>query len=414
MTSLLEEKRLPLQPPVFSGDTVKFHPDNFADCVFPKQKHEYFCGLLGNSLEANLKKLDPMELFAIAEWAATDLNGYAFGPHANEDFSEFFDAFRDVYKTKLDANQQKEIEVLIAVAAGVDEDDSAQIKQAFRERLEVFLGDESQIDSIDTVEKAKDVAFTLFGGVRQIEENSPAIHLAHLLYVGNDGDVDVIKGVMHRLRALQMVHFTGNGFGDEQAVIPGDYEDEWREDTMVDVWVATGRRCYESYIAGKADGRALFGLDELGMVVDTQEDQVTLKETAKIVARDNFDDPIVLKIQVMEKYILEDEDEKRVFIESTGPFSVVEQVSVPFVIKSLPRENLSECYPDLSPELIRRMETLLFDAEPLFPVPQPEGGGEYGKKIVKAALFLIGAFALYKYALRPLFFRAREWWKASP
>ena len=297
MTSLFDEKSSPLVSPVISGNTVNFHPQNFGECLLPKQQHNYFYDLLGDALEESLQRLDPGELFAIAKWAATDLNAYVFGADANAEFSEFFDVFWDVYKDKLDEDQQNEIEVLYAVAAGVEQDDSAQVKLAFKARLEVFLGDESQIDSIDTVKKAKNVAFALFGGVRQLEVIPPVKHLTHLLYVAEDGDVDVIKGVMHRLRTFQEAYFTENGFGDNQAVIPGAYEEEWGM-AMVDVWVATGRRCYESYVAGNADGRALFGLNELGMVVDTQNYPLILNAKANVVAQDNFDDPVIVKIQV--------------------------------------------------------------------------------------------------------------------
>ena len=328
---------------IVPSDSESSSSEDFTSCSC--EKYQYFKGLLeaGEGLPQALSEMEGDMLFEIAQWVAEELN-------ADDGFDQFFGAFWGVYKTVLNADEQQEIEILYAIAQGAGEDLNPNVVQEFNQRLTAFLGDERQIGSIRTVRQAQNVAFALFGGIRSLMEHALTKHLARLFFVAGEGDIDVIKGAMSQLRALQVKYFTVNGFMERQVSIDAFY-DAGEDNTMIHVWVATGRRCYKSYVEGQADGRFLFGSENPGMVVHTQKSE-GLKEKAREIASAHFDDPVLLKIEVAQRYIFEDVEGKWVFIQSTGPLSVQSEESVPMVIEPLPRENLNVLYPKMAPELI--------------------------------------------------------------
>ncbi len=226
-------------------------PSKFTDCLTHDEKYAFFKRLtedfgVKDSFINDLKALSQDELFEIAKWAAKDLNSYRFGNAADAELNQFFAAYWEVCTDKLSGSQFDEIEIHYAVAVGIDKYDRKEVQREFSKRLKLFLGDSTQIKFIRTVEDARRVALSLFGGAKSTFKYPQTNQLAALLRDQN-ANITTIKKVMCQLRKLQIVHFASKGFAERLALIPIDIPDSAGRPSLLGYRIKNGlprESCY--------------------------------------------------------------------------------------------------------------------------------------------------------------------------
>ena len=358
-----------------------------------------------------LQKLDAGNLYGMATWALPRFSTSEFGKEEHTIFTRFFEGFQKVYKDSLEPGQQEQWEISYAThlgTKGLHEKPFKELSSAFNQQLQVFLGDSEKIKSVSTIEKAQDVAFALFGGVRNVESSSSE-HLARIVQVASNADCSLIQLVMHQLRKEQEAYFTQVGFlGRVTFAIVPDEAKAKEEGKEVDVAIAGGSRSIQAYLKGETDGRFLFGSDQPGLVIHRGKDRGALQSEAISLAKRQYDAPVVYKTKVAEKYIFQDaKGLHKIFIEHVKKLDLPEIDLVDMQVDLLPLENLQKLYPDASGSQRKRLEKLLFGKDDPLP-PVKEEGTLTWKRVLQVAGVILGSLLFYKYVVRPLLLKSQE------
>ena len=178
-----------------------------------KSQEDYTAELI--QLDAG--NLNALALFVIRECAVQE--------HLETHFTHFVEAFYAIEEEdyELGVGQTGVIEVDLVKRVGsnhphvqlIPVDNREARIDAMEESLRDFLVPVDDIAEINTALKAKDVAAVWFSGVKSLPDNNDhARHLKRLVQVVTDeaGDLDLVKGVMTRLRAAQEEHFGSEWF----------------------------------------------------------------------------------------------------------------------------------------------------------------------------------------------------------
>ena len=368
-------------------------------------------------LTETLQKLDAGDLYGMATWALPRLSTAEFGEEGKKVFTRFFEGFQKVYEKKLEPGQQEQWEILYAIHVGekgLSKECFQELSSMFNQQLQAFLGDAEQIKSVSTMEKAQNVAFALFGGVRHCESSSSS-HLARLVQVASDTDYLLIQLVMHRVRKEQEAYFTQVGFLGRVTRLTVTEEVKGK-DEEVKVAIAGGSRSIQAYLTGKVDGRFLFGSDQSGLVVHRGKSRSALQSEAISLAKRQYDDPVVHQITVAQKYIFQDDKGlQKIFIEHVKQLDLPEIDLVDMQVDLLPLEGLQKLYPEASASQRKRLEKLLFGKEdPELPVkgdsgpPVKEEGTPTWKRALQVAGVILGSLLFYKYVVRPILLKRQE------
>jgi len=205
-------------------------PSKFTDCLTPEKKYAFFKQLtedfgVKDRFIDDLQALGSEDLFEIAKWVAKDLNFYRFGYTAVAELNQFFEAYGEVCTDKLNDSQLDEIEILYAVAVGIDKFDRKEVWKGFARRLKLFLGDATQIKFIRTVEDARAVALALFGGAKSTYKYDETHKLVSQLRPSQNANIQEIKKSMVQLLKRQIVHFATKGFAERLALVTVDILD---------------------------------------------------------------------------------------------------------------------------------------------------------------------------------------------
>ena len=375
-----------------------------------QDRYQYFSEHLFPLKEAPLKlaleQYSGDELFSLSKFAIEDLTDLQFPLGASSQYERFLGVFGEMDRGKLSEKQFQGICLLIAMRQGLSAD-----MDGFELALTHFLGGPDQIDEVDSLEKAKDVAYALFAGPRYLE-GPYSKHLARLVQVGKDGDNDLIQLVMLRLRKAQVAEFTTKGFA-LRLKLPAEEVLDAGEET-VEVSIPFGSRAFEALKAGEIGKIGYNGGPSAKIPVYTEGQKTAeqLQQEAIQGAGMHFDDPIILTGQIARGLIV---DGRISYHEDIQDFSSTE---VPLgEVVALEREELAALYPDTGHDLLQRLGNLLFKEEVQPPphIPQqPESYSDSTKKLTRAAVVFLAGFLFYKYVGRDLYTKGKEWWYAKP
>jgi len=385
-----------------------------------QERYAYFRALTPDfsqevALEEALRTLSQPDLNTLARFAIEEVTDAQFGDEAQTLFERFFPTFGDMAGDVLVPKEMNAIQILYTKRCGVDARTPQPIQQAFQVGLFQFLGDADVIDTIDTMQKAKDVASMLFAGRRNIPDNVYAKHLARLIQVvDKDGDLPLIQRVMHKLREAQEAYFTRHGFALREKAYPE--ANGLGFDDAVEVVIPFARRAFEGFQAKfkGADGSYYNGSEKPGIpvhLVSANVAEAQLQQEARMMAHRHYDDPVLVKAKVPENFIVEG-------VMLASALDEMEDIEIVPLEKGnvdfIAREDLAPLYPGVDASVITQLDALLF--EKVVPPRDPDpvqGWSETQKKLAKAAVAVIAGFLLYKYVAKPLYPKIKDWWYTS-
>lgn len=385
------------------------------------EKYEYFRALTPDFLQAAeleeaLRALSQPDLNTLACFAIEEVTDAQFGDEAQALFERFFPTFGDMAGDVLAPKEMNAIQILYTKRCGVNARTPQPIQHAFQAGLFQFLGDADVIDTIDSMQKAKDVASMLFAGRRNIPDNVYAKHLARLIQViDKDGDLPLIQRVMHKLREAQEVYFTRHGFALREKAYP-EVDDGLGVEEVVEVVIPFARRAFEGFQAKfkGADGSYYNGNEKPGIpvhLVSANVAEAQLQQEARMMAHRHYDDPVLVKAKVPEDFIVEG-------VMLASALDEMEDIEIVSLEKGnvdfIAREDLAPLYPGVDASVISQLDALLF--EKVVPPRDPDpvqGWSETQKKLAKAAVAVIAGFLLYKYVAKPLYPKIKDWWYTS-
>lgn len=385
-----------------------------------QEQYEYFCALTPDFtneglLEDALRALSQPDLNTLARFAIEEVTDAQFGEGAQALFERFFPTFGDMAEGVLEAREMTAIQILYAKRCGVDGRTPRPIQQAFQAGLFQFLGNADVIDTIDSTQKAKDVASILFAGRRNISDSVYAKHLARLIQViDKDADLPLIQQVMRKFREAQEVYFTRHGFALREKAYPE--ANGLGFDDAVEVVIPFAQRAFEGFQAKfkGADGSYFNGSEKPGIpvhLVSANVAEAQLQQEARMMAHRHYDDPVLVKAKVPEDFIVDGVMLASALDDMTEIAVVpLEKGNVDFIA----REDLAPLYPGVDASVISQLDALLF--EKVVPPRDPDpvqGWSETQKKLAKAVVAVIAGFLLYKYVAKPLYPKIKDWWYSS-
>lgn len=373
-----------------------------------------------SELQQVLTKMDTEEVYQYAMWAIHDLTTERAGPDAEGQFQVFFEAYFGGAESSLKEAQKNAIQLLYAERTGVNKDYSEGVQKAYQENLQAFLGSAAQINGVDSLKKAHDVAFALFAHKRYVD-CPQAKHLAHLIKdAKEDSDLDLIQLVMRQLRICQEEQFNKDGFLERTLIVRSpDGEQAESKGKKEDIFIGGGIRSLAAYREGGSDGRYLYvAPDNPGLVVHFQEQDAIY--WAQECALKHYDTPVVYTTNISGDCI---HTGNRIFQESFAALDLEDTKPLEkYVFDLLDKVDLPSLYPKVAPEALLRLEELLSkkDAVPLQlpqnpPVEDPNWAkNEKIQKVVHALIVIISATLLFKYAVKPIYLKVKKWWQAEP
>lgn len=388
-----------------------------------QEKYAYFSALTPDFSKEDLLKEalravpTKGDFFALARFAIEEVTDVQFGEGAQDLFDRFFPAFGDVSSDILETKELNVIQFLYTNRCGVNERFiDAPVKVQFTAALLTFLGDADVIDTIDSMQKAKDVASMLFAGRRNIPDSVYAKHLARLIQViDKDADLPLIQTVMHKVREAQEAYFTKHGFALREKAYP-EVDDGLGFVDAVEVVIPFARRAFEGFQAKfkGADGSYYNGSEKPGIpvhLVSANVAEAQLQQEARVMAHRHYDDPVLVKAKVPEDFIVEG-------VMLASALDEMEDIEIVPLEKGnvdfIAREDLAPLYPGVDASVITQLDALLF--EKVVPPRDPDpvqGWSETQKKLAKAAVAVIAGFLLYKYVAKPLYPKIKDWWYTS-
>jgi len=394
---------------VFNSGSLQDRYQYFSDHLFQLEEEP---------LKLALEQCSGDELFSLSKFAVEDLTDLQFPQGANAVYERFLGAFGEMNRSKLSEEQFQVICTLVAMRQGLTSDMvEGKVRGDFELALTDFLGAAEQIDEVGSLVKAKDVAYALFAGPRNLPKSSYSKHLARLVQVGDEATViDLIKLVMLKFRKAQVAEFTARGFAFRQK-LPAMKVLVAEEETVA-VSIPFGSRAFKTLNAGEFGNIGYNGGPSAGIPVypDGQKLPKQLQQEAINDAGMHFDDPIILVGQIAQGHIIDGHISYHVDI---SQFSE-EAVSLGEVVL-LEREDLAALYPGTDPALLLRLDKLLFGevVQQQQPVPQqphlqPESYSDSTKKLTRGALTILAGFVFYKYVGRDLYIKGKAWWDAKP
>ena len=375
-------------------------------------------------LQQVLTTMDKDEVYEHAMWAIHELTAQRAGPEAEQQFAAFFEAYFDGAKSNLTPKQQDHIQLLYAERTGVNKDYPEGIQKAYQENLQAFLGDADQIDGVDSLQKAHDVAFALFADKRSID-CPQAKHLSHLIKdAQEDRDLDLIQLVMRQLRTCQEDQFSKKGFLDRTVIVlsPNGEKAESKGNQQK-IFIGGAERSLAEYQEGTSDGRYLgVNPSHSGLVVHFNKQAATY--WAQECALKHYGTPGVYVTHISMDQIHRESDGHqyihRIFQESFVGLHLdqIEPLDK-YVFDLMDKEDLVALYPNAVLKDRERLEELLFKKDPLQPqLPPLEDPSwtksEKVKKVAHALIVIISGVFLFKYAVKPLYLKVKEWWQAKP
>lgn len=327
--------------------------------------------------------LQPQQIHALALFVIRECAGSV---DHEEDFKHFTHAFfalehddagiEDADISGLDEGEISEIDLTFLRRCGIESEIlrdhyakmSEEVKQPFVDRIDQFMTDPAEIDAIDSVARAKDVAARWFGGSRYVNYHM-SLHLQRLLLVISDADADfneeiaLVKSVMSLLGLSQGKEFLKHGFLQREIGYP-EPDDLSSAGETVEVTVPCGRRAWAAFKAGEIDGSFINGTTESGLQVNLDNSA----EVARRIAAKHFDDPIIVTLRVPQGTI----QDGRIY--SRYSLSFGEDHITPVAYDSYekpPIVDLQIDYHTLDEEQRLRLERLLYDDRSPPPIPRP-------------------------------------------
>ncbi len=429
----------------------------FSTLVDPTQKYAYVQTLLTDQdqlkdadvLGAELKKIDQDSLFALTQWMIQSVCSWRTGSHEADAYANRFDeAFQETRaELPLTEEQLQQLDILWYTRHGIKgtnyESLSEEVRLGFEGKLNAFLGDDTQIDAIDTMEKARGVAFELFSGKRCIDSSRFIPHMNHFLYVGAEGDIASIKYVMHSLRERQKEHFKKNGFLRESSTLPiPTHPIDPLKNKQIEIVIAGGKRLLQTFRERTSNGSRFYG-EQAGIQVSIKKhatwqlELTSQVEEARRWAQAHCDEAVMLVATVSEKYLVESAHGKAtLYPEALDSLRIYHTIQVPYcptkplatkdLFLTLKRTNeWRKMYLDLISnqlhgETISRLLTTQIDdtfTPPDLPpialrIPNPPQDPEVTQwtTYAKGAAVILGLFLTYKYVIRPNYPKLEEWW----
>lgn len=422
----------------------------FSEITDHSQRNAYVHQLLYDGPESNtfksaqtisdeFKALDADSLIHLTMWVITSTASWKFSDFmANLPVIEFEKAFQLTHnELQVSAEQLRELDILWLTYNGAEryvyEDLPKEVREGYEARLAEFLGDDAAIDVIDSMEKAREVAFDLFSRRRTLGKSRSVSHLNHMLHVAEEADLATIQYVMHNVRQKQREYYKNHGFLKESSdyhPIPPHTVDPLNK-REVEVIIVGGKQLIQSFTNEESNG-AYFDDEFPGLrVILRKKDDPDFVQKALDSAQKHFDEAVILVASVAEKYLvpIASSNDFKLYPEALTSLNIRHTVNVPYSpacpleTKNLFAPNRQTNYlalyigPDANPHkktITRLINTPAKDftlpiLHHLHLDPPPENGW---KTYAIGAMAIFGVFLAYKYVVRPNYPKLVEWWNA--
>jgi len=353
--------------------------------------------------------------------------------------------FQTAYETakgdlRASPDQLQELDILWLIRNGAGSYVYAELPQEVRDgyeaRLTAFLGEDSSIDAIDSMEKAREVAFELFSGRRSnLGLSRSILHLNHMLHVAEEADLATIQYVMRNVRQKQWEYYKNHGFLKENSDHPiPPYTVDPLKNRDVEVVIVGGEQLIQSFMDGESNG-AYFDDEFPGLrVILRKKDDPDFVQKALDSAQKHFDEAVILVASVAEKYLvpIASSNDFKLYPEALTSLNIRHTVNVPYSpahaletkdvfapLQGKPNYKTMYIGPDANPHkdaITRLIDTpakdfILPDIPRLHLDPPPEDAPESGwKTYATGAAVILGVFFAYKYVVRPNYPKLIEWW----
>jgi len=396
---------------------------------------------------------DTNNLFDLAEFVVKDLTAVSWGEKANTEFMQFIKALNKVDSEIWDDDDNFEIQILCAKRVGCDgakalfgsKFKETLVREKHKESVLKFLGDVRKIDDLGNQptepilftlkQRVQNLAFKMFAGPRNLLDSPYSKHLARLGKVFRDSsDLKAIQLVMHKLYTEQIKEVMKSGFmfrdgcnhSNGYGKLKGSVDEN--QITRVKVVLCIGQKLFyelQNSFTNCPSNILQIPFHHHDESIDVQQ----YENEAIEFAVQHFDSPMMVIADIIEEFIVNNhilaEGLYSKFLREAQmsrhdglaflagrPTPPLERkftkIEVPLEnLPPLTRENLQVHYPQAAPEVLQRLEHLLFEPVPTplpnVQTPQRPQSEELDenmfplKPVLLAAIFAFSFFIVMKY-----------------